>query len=67
MKHQFCVHWETGRRSYSKDFDTLEEAQKKARAVSANPKTGYTHIVEEEVENTPELLRVRVLNFHCPF
>lgn len=67
MKHEFTVHWETGRRSFCKSFDTLEEAQKKARKVSENPKTGYVHITEEESENTPELLRVRVLNFNCPF
>jgi hypothetical protein len=58
-KHFFSVHWDfrSSRtvRHYSRDFDTLEEALKKAQEV--DKKSGYTSAIqvsEEVTWNTPD-------------
>lgn len=71
-KHFFSVLWETktatgGRREYTREFEDEETAKKFARAKRSNPKTAHVEMSEQETEDTPECLHVKILQMYMKF
>lgn len=71
-RHFFSVLWETktttgATREYTKEFPTEAEAVKFAREKRNNPKTAHVEISEQETEDTPETLYVRIIRMYIKF
>ena len=45
-RHYFAVHWNTGNRSYARDFDDAKKAIKKAREIERKNGSSYPRVYE---------------------
>lgn len=70
-KHFFSVLWETrsntGNREYTREFPTEAEAVRFAREKRNNHKTAHIEISEQETEDTPETLYIRIIRMYVKF